>query len=88
MVSIRGLFRRNGKEVNYLPASLTHRRKEIVFAPSCPSVKIANRCGGLSGYHIKKSMNVILHCGLFIAANGKLSGQARCLGVESLSIVD
>lgn len=33
-------------------------------------------------------MNVILHCGLFIAANGKLTGQARCLGVESLSIVD
>ena len=65
MILIRGFFRRNGKEVNYLPASLTHRRKEIVFVSSCSSVKIANRCGGLSVYHIKKSINVILHCGLF-----------------------
>lgn len=26
--------------------------------------------------------------GFFVMANGKLTGQARCLGVESLSIVD
>ena len=53
MISIRGFCRRNGKEENYLPASLTHRRKNIVFDSSCRSVKIDNRCGGLSEYILK-----------------------------------
>ena len=53
MISIRGFFRRKGKEENYLPASLTHRRKNIVFDSSCRSVKIYNHCGGLSEYILK-----------------------------------
>ena len=53
IISIRKTLRRNGKEVNYLPASLTHRRKNIVFDSSCRSVKIDNRCGGLSEYILK-----------------------------------
>ena len=53
MISIRGFFRRKGKEENYLPASLTHRRKNIVFDSSCRSAKIDNRCGGLSEYILK-----------------------------------